>query len=42
MHYTALQQIVDAAPEPVLRLTHQQVIDRYRTDWRACLDLDRD
>ena len=24
MHYTALQQIVDAAPEPVLRLTHQR------------------
>ena len=42
MHYTALQRIVDAAPEPVLRLTHQRVIERYRDDWRACLDLDRD
>jgi hypothetical protein len=42
MHYTALQRIVDAAPDPVLRLTHQQVIDRHRADWRACLDLDVD
>jgi hypothetical protein len=40
MHYTARQRIVDAAPEPVLRLTHQKIIERYRTDWRACLDLD--
>lgn len=40
MHYTARQRIIDAAPEPVLRLTHQKIVARYRLDWRACLDLD--
>lgn len=39
MHYTARQRIVDAAPEPVLRLPHQKLAERHRADWRACLDL---
>lgn len=38
-HYTARQRIADAAPEEVLRLTHQKIAERYRVDWRACLDL---
>jgi hypothetical protein len=42
IHYTQRQRISDAAPATVLRLTHQQIADRYRTDWRACLDLAAD
>lgn len=42
MHYTARQRIVDAAPDPVLRLSHQAIAERYRADWRACLDLSAD
>jgi hypothetical protein len=39
MHYTARQRIVDAAPDDVLRLSHQKIAERHRADWRACLDL---
>ncbi len=41
MHYTARQRIADAAPEQVLRLSHRAIAERYRADWRACLDLTR-
>jgi hypothetical protein len=39
MHYTARQRIVDAAPDDVLRLSHQKIAERHHADWRACLDL---
>ena len=42
MHYTARQRIADAAPDAVLRLTHQKIAERHAADWRACLALDAD
>ena len=42
MHYTARQRIADAAPDGVLRLTHQKIAERHAADWRACLALDAD
>lgn len=42
MHYSELQRIVDAAPEPVLRLPHDTIYDRHHADWRACLELGAD
>lgn len=42
MHYRELQRIVDAAPDPVLRLPHDAIYERHHTDWRACLELSAD
>lgn len=42
MHYTARQRIADAAPDEVLRLTHQKIAERHAAEWQACLDLSAD
>jgi hypothetical protein len=39
MHYNELRRIADAVPEDLLRLPHQAIEQRYRADWRSCLDL---
>jgi hypothetical protein len=38
-HYPQLRRVVDAAPDDVLRLSHREVLERHRRDWRSCLDL---
>jgi hypothetical protein len=37
-HYARLQALGDSVPEPVLRLTPQQVRERASADWRGLLD----
>lgn len=39
VHYDLRRRIADAVPEDLLRLPHQQIEQRYRADWRSCLDL---
>jgi hypothetical protein len=36
-HYGELREVVDAVPEATLRLTHQQVAERFAADWRGLL-----
>ena len=38
-HYPQQRAIVDAVPESTLRLTPEQVAERYRSDWRSLLDV---
>ena len=39
VHYNELRRIADAVPEELLRLPHTTIEQRYRSDWRSCLDL---
>ncbi len=39
-HYDELRRIVDAAPDAVLMLPHDEILRRHADDWRSCLDLD--
>lgn len=38
-HYPELRAVADAVPEATLRLTPEQVVERYRADWRSLLAL---
>jgi hypothetical protein len=38
-HYPEQRAIVDAVPDSTLRMSHTEVIEAHRRDWRSLLDL---